>query len=112
MDRKKLTRRAVLGSAIGGAVVANTLVLRSLRGRYGVEMPTGPARAMPEPGSVTATYTGKITTTSRGVSKITTRSSANGGPVETTHRTVVMEPRTETRTQPAKRVSLPRKEGA
>jgi hypothetical protein len=40
MNKKKLTRRVALGSIAGG-LAGTAVVLRSLKGRYGVDVPDG-----------------------------------------------------------------------
>jgi hypothetical protein len=58
MDKKKVTRRVAIGSAVG-ALAAAPLIIRALKGKYEVEMPSNSSRQ--SAGRGTATTQGTMT---------------------------------------------------
>ena len=57
MDKKKITRRAVIGTTIG-AVAASPIIIRALLSEYVVELPEG-TRPMKLGGNIVTSYDGK-----------------------------------------------------
>ncbi len=92
-DKRKITRRAVLGSAVAGSLAGTAAVVQALSGGYETALAPSPAPAG-HPGTARTLSTGTVTGSYSGIAHITTISRVNGGPPTITCSTRAMGPTT------------------